>query len=156
MVDFGDVGAGAASFWVPYVGNGTYTVSVSAYGTPPASRGRRGGRARLVRRRRARETATTGGPAETPGPDATGGAADGRGADGPGYRPRAEPEEPTCVTPEPEPEPPTRRSRACRGPPDDGATPISDDASATLDTSAELPESVECPGAIRRAGPATG
>ena len=27
----------SSSFWVPYAGNGTYTVTVSAYGTPPGS-----------------------------------------------------------------------------------------------------------------------
>src|SRR4051794_7218668 len=33
--DYGSVGAGGASLWVPYVGNGTYTVEVQAWGTPP-------------------------------------------------------------------------------------------------------------------------
>lgn len=37
VVDFGDVGSGGSSFTVPYAGNGTYTVTVSAYGTPPGS-----------------------------------------------------------------------------------------------------------------------
>ncbi len=30
--DYGDVPSGAASLWVPYTGNGTYTVTVSAWG----------------------------------------------------------------------------------------------------------------------------
>ncbi len=34
--DYGTVGAGGASLWVPYVGNGTYTVEVQAWGTPPS------------------------------------------------------------------------------------------------------------------------
>ena len=34
VVDYGDVPSGAASLWVPYVGNGTYTVTVSAWGAP--------------------------------------------------------------------------------------------------------------------------
>jgi collagen type VII alpha len=34
--DYGDVGAGGTSFWVPYVGNGTYTVEIQAWGTPPS------------------------------------------------------------------------------------------------------------------------
>jgi hypothetical protein len=34
--DYGSVGAGGASFWVPYVGNGTYTVQIQAWGTPPS------------------------------------------------------------------------------------------------------------------------
>jgi hypothetical protein len=37
VMDVGDVGAGSASFWVPYAGNGTYSVQVFAYGTPPDS-----------------------------------------------------------------------------------------------------------------------
>ena len=37
VVDFGDIGGTSESFWVPYAGNGTYTVSVSAYGTPPGA-----------------------------------------------------------------------------------------------------------------------
>jgi collagen type VII alpha len=34
--DYGAVGAGGTSFWVPYVGNGTYTVEIEAWGTPPS------------------------------------------------------------------------------------------------------------------------
>jgi len=37
VIDAGEVGAGSTSVWVPYVGNGTYTVTVSAYGTPPGA-----------------------------------------------------------------------------------------------------------------------
>jgi hypothetical protein len=33
--DYGTVGGGGASLWVPYVGNGTYTVEIQAWGTPP-------------------------------------------------------------------------------------------------------------------------
>ena len=32
VTDLGEVGGGGATVWVPYTGNGTYTVSVSAYG----------------------------------------------------------------------------------------------------------------------------
>jgi hypothetical protein len=35
--DYGTVGAGGTSFWVPYVGNGTYTVEIQAWGTPPSA-----------------------------------------------------------------------------------------------------------------------
>ena len=35
VVDYGDAGGSGTSFWVPYVGPGTYTVAVSAYGNPP-------------------------------------------------------------------------------------------------------------------------
>ena len=35
VVDYGDAGGSGTSFWVPYSGPGTYTVTVSAYGNPP-------------------------------------------------------------------------------------------------------------------------
>ena len=35
VVDYGDAGGSGTSFWVPYAGPGTYTVTVSAYGDPP-------------------------------------------------------------------------------------------------------------------------
>ena len=34
VTDAGEVGAGGTSIWVPYVGDGTYSVRVSAYGDP--------------------------------------------------------------------------------------------------------------------------
>jgi hypothetical protein len=37
VTDYGDVGGTSTSLWVPYVGNGTYTVTVSAWGTPPGA-----------------------------------------------------------------------------------------------------------------------
>lgn len=37
VTDYGDVGPGGTSFWVPYVGNGTYTVTVAVYGAKRAS-----------------------------------------------------------------------------------------------------------------------
>jgi hypothetical protein len=37
VADYGDVGAGGTSFWVPYVGNGTYTVTVAVYGSEPTT-----------------------------------------------------------------------------------------------------------------------
>src|SRR5204863_1037607 len=36
VADYGDVGAGGAGLWVPYVGDGTYTVTVQAWGKPPS------------------------------------------------------------------------------------------------------------------------
>lgn len=35
--DYGDVTGTGTSIWVPYVGNGTYTVTVTAWGTPPGA-----------------------------------------------------------------------------------------------------------------------
>ena len=37
VVDYGGVGIGGASLWVPYVGPGGYSVRISAYGTPPTA-----------------------------------------------------------------------------------------------------------------------
>lgn len=34
VIDYGAIGAGGASIWVPYVGAGTYSVKVTAYGEP--------------------------------------------------------------------------------------------------------------------------
>jgi hypothetical protein len=34
VIDYGSVGAGGTSLWVPYVGAGTYSVRITAYGTP--------------------------------------------------------------------------------------------------------------------------
>lgn len=34
--DYGSVGAGGTSLWVPYAGNGVYTVEIDAWGTPPS------------------------------------------------------------------------------------------------------------------------
>jgi hypothetical protein len=36
--DYGSVGAGGTSLWVPYAGNGTYTVEIQAWGTPPSNK----------------------------------------------------------------------------------------------------------------------
>jgi hypothetical protein len=36
VADYGDIGPGGTSLWVPYVGDGTYTVTVQAWGKPPS------------------------------------------------------------------------------------------------------------------------
>jgi hypothetical protein len=149
VVDFGDVGAGGSSFWVPYVGNGTYTVTVSAYGTPPGSEG-----ARVV----ARESSAA--DSEAPGPPAP--SADPPGPAGrdlepgeasevpvPGPDPAPEPEEPSCENvpePPPPPEPPAPEDPVAPGDGNGGqVTGLSAEATSALSDSAELPETVECP-----------
>lgn len=71
VMDVGEVGAGSASLWVPYVGNGTYTVTVSAYGSPPGQ-----AREKVLAQdtseartgdRRARESSSYTGAVEDPG-----------------------------------------------------------------------------------------
>lgn len=157
VVDFGDVGAGGSSFWVPYVGNGTYTVTVSVYGTLPGSK-------KPERIARDSSAADEDAPQEqtlsTPGADATGVATD-EDPDGTDPDPGTDPDEPTCEEPEPEPdpEPPAPVTPGDPDAPntsDAAAAPLSEKASAQLDTSAELPESVDCPDAEPPAGPATG
>lgn len=154
VVDFGSVGAGSASFWVPYVGNGTYTVSVSAYGTPPEEE-----EPEVLDRDSANagsgdEAGDGGGedPAlEAPGQDASGAdPVDTGEVDSPGQAP-PEPEEPSCGEPGEPPapeEPPVTEPGAGPGADGDAAkAPLSPEAESALDETAELPESVECPGA---------
>lgn len=40
VVDYGNVGAGSASLYVPYVGRGSYSVRITAYGSTPEEGGR--------------------------------------------------------------------------------------------------------------------
>jgi hypothetical protein len=40
VTDYGTVGAGSTSLYVPYVGPGSYSVRITAYGTPPKPGGR--------------------------------------------------------------------------------------------------------------------
>ena len=40
VVDYGNVGAGSASLYVPYVGPGSYSVRITAYGSTPEEGGR--------------------------------------------------------------------------------------------------------------------
>ena len=69
VVDYGSVSGTSTSVYVPYVGNGTYSVTVSAYGTPPGS-----DKPQVV----AKDTAATGGgtaarASASDAPDATAG-----------------------------------------------------------------------------------
>ena len=100
VVDFGDVGSGGSSFTVPYAGNGTYTVTVSAYGTPPGS-----DEPEVV----ARDTSGTGGDSGEATVEAFGeattddGPGEGEVPPDPGTEPPTEPPEPVCEEPEPDP-----------------------------------------------------
>jgi hypothetical protein len=40
VIDYGSVAAGDTSLWVPYVGAGSYSVRITAYGSPPHEGGR--------------------------------------------------------------------------------------------------------------------
>lgn len=149
VVDYGDVGAGSASFWVPYTGNGTYTVTVSAYGTPPgvddqeviakaSSSAERDGR---------QPEALDGG--EVTGTEATDPADDTGGADEPGCE--APPTEPEIEEPPPETEledqqPAEGDELAPAAPADEPeASELSAADEQALDDEAQAPEAVECP-----------
>lgn len=152
VIDYGDVGAGSASFWVPYVGNGTYTVTVSAYGTPPGAdepeviakdSSSAGGN------RNAERTVGASGGAATAGSEpADTGQATGAGQD-PGTEPEPscdeEPAEPDPDDP-PADEPPDQPSQPADQPSDQPSRPASEAAASTVDDEAELPDSVDCPG----------
>jgi hypothetical protein len=151
VVDFGDVGAGGSSFWVPYVGNGTYTVTVSAYGTPPGEEN-----ARVVARASAKAGSKAGPGPGAPAPDAPGPAggdvAAGDASEAPAPGPtEPEPEEPTCEVPSEPPapeEPPATEDPVAPGDGVDGEpSALSAEAESALSDSAELPESVACPDA---------
>jgi hypothetical protein len=150
VVDFGDVGAGSASFWVPYVGNGTYSVSVSAYGTPPGE-----DEPEVIARDRSASPEAEQETAGAPGPDAVGGPISSEEPVDPGTDPGTEPQEPACEEPEPEPvEPPPAEA----GDPaaDESAEALPEETAEALDLSAEVPESIECPAGEPAPGPATG
>lgn len=147
VVNFGDVGAGSGSFWVPYAGDGTYTVTVSAHGTSPGE-----GEPKVVARDRSAASAEppkAGIPAE-PGPDAVGGELPAEERVDPG----TEPDAPPCKEAEPEPvEPPTEDTAAAEE--GDAPAALSGEAVDEPDASAELPEAVGCP-AEPASGPSTG
>src|SRR5215210_1416626 len=161
VVDFGDVAGAGSSFWVPYAGNGTYTVNVSAYGAPPGET-----KPRVV----ARGSAGTGSKASasTTGGEAAGGSAadppvgsltggdpadEGSGDEGSGAGEPATPEppaKPTCEEP-PVKEPPAEDVPVDEGdsvtePKSEAGTPeaLSAEAQAVLDASAELPGDADC------------
>jgi hypothetical protein len=109
VIDYGDVGAGGTSFWVPYVGNGTYTVTVAAYGSKRGS-----GEPELLAKSssdaggksNARRTAPAAGGAVATTDDPAG----GPGAEEPGGEPTdpTDPTDPACdEEPEEVEEPPT-------------------------------------------------
>jgi hypothetical protein len=163
VVDYGEVGGGDTSLWVPYVGSGTYSVQIAAYGDSP----RPGGDPRLL----SRDYSSTEG--RTPGrADPSGGAVE------PGYvepgTPRgglessegATGDEQGSESPAPECEqtaPPAEEPADADGDgvPDEqetaesegdsaegSAAPLADVPEATaaaLEAEGDLPESVDCP-----------
>jgi hypothetical protein len=171
VVDYGEVGGGDTSLWVPYVGAGTYSVEIAAYGDPPQP----GGRPDLLSRDLSTAQGRTPGspqPLERsvrPGyaePDvAVGGGTGDRGAGG---EPVHEPPAPECqeVEPPASEEPPLDsdgdgvpddlegvEARPGEAPPDaESADPTSaalgdvpEPTAAAPAAEASLPDSVDCP-----------
>jgi hypothetical protein len=146
VVDYGDVGAGSASFWVPYVGNGTYTVEVSAWGTPPGE-----DTARVL----TTEVASTGDDAGKVGVkrgDATAEPADAGGTDPAGDGEPKDPEGPPAPCDETGEEDPADEDDApADGDASDTAQAgLGEDAAAGLEGEGlkgegELPDEVGCP-----------
>jgi hypothetical protein len=145
VIDYGEVGAGSASFWIPYVGNGTYSVQVSAYGTPPRS-----DEPEVI----AKGTSNTGDrssqefgagtAAGTPGeePTTTGEPVDPEAEDPGETPPGTDPEEPLCEEPtEPPAEPPVTESPAETNESSAGVL----ESEAAADADAEELGPVECP-----------
>jgi hypothetical protein len=163
VVDYGEVGGGGTSLWVPYVGSGTYSVEIAAYGDPA----RPGGKPMLLSRDYSSAEGRASGRAR---PSA-------RGLQ-PGYAerdlPRAHESPGDAAAEEPEGEPPAPDCEEVDlapeeqpgdtdgdGVPDDqagagsseesgeaAASPLSDVPDATaavLEAEGDLPESVDCP-----------
>jgi hypothetical protein len=163
VVDYGDVGGGGTSLWVPYVGSGTYSVEIAAYGPPEQA----GGRPELLSRDTSfaqgrapgrvspsQRTVTPQQAEPSEAPD------EGAGEPGAGGEPSGEPPAPECSEelepppldsdgdgvpdaeePSEEPEP----TAADEGAPG-AAEPAVSAPEAEVQAEAELPESVDCPG----------
>ena len=157
VVDYGQSTGTAMSVWVPYVGAGSYSVQVSAWGTPSGEE-----KARVIARDRAfstgdgDEAAMDTGGAE-PGAAEGGHANAGEQPMGPGApddeaetpeEPPADPE-PVCEEPEPAPAPVPPADDTSSGAPGESVAPetaaVSAETQATLEDQAELPDSVSCP-----------
>lgn len=142
VVDYGTIGpGGGTSFWVPYAGDGTYSVQVSAYGTPPGAE-----KPELL----AKDSAGTGGGRRSAEERRSPGASDGDGAGeptgGPGGGSADGPKDDTGGSEEPPTEPDCDGERALADPAGASGSESSATGVATLEETGETPESVECPG----------
>jgi hypothetical protein len=164
VVDYGVVGGGATSLWVPYVGAGTYSVRIAAYGDPAQP----GGRPELL----SRDQSSTEGHAPESAPPAESTVRPGyaepdapRGQESPdegaGEEQASESPAPECEEVQPPAEVPgdtdgdgvpdeaesgdTEGDESAEAP----AAPLAgvpDATSAALEAEGNLPESVDCPG----------
>jgi hypothetical protein len=139
VTDFGSVGAGSASVYVPYVGDGTYSVQVTAWGSPEEP----GADPRVIARENSSPTADPGASATDPGvdpgtlsvkPQETAESSEASSpADDPGSD-AAMPDDPTATTPTEPVEPPidctTTPPAEPTVTPDPAAAGTTDDASS--------------------------
>jgi hypothetical protein len=163
VVDYGEVGAGGTSLWVPYVGSGTYSVEIAAYGDPV----RPGGKPKLLSRDdssaesrapgRARSTdgSVKPGYAEPAAPRGGEESSDGAAGDEQGSESPA----PECTETDPPADPndadgdgiPDEQESAGGSEvdsPEGSAAPLDgvpDATAAALEAEGDLPESVDCP-----------
>jgi hypothetical protein len=140
VVDYGDAGGSGTSFWVPYVGAGSYTVTVSAYGDPP------GEDERELLTKDSAGAGESDNPLDDPGAESLE-ATVGADADGDGNPDAGEPgDEDTAEEPEPcEPEASEEPDPLAFD--EDGDGELSEEERAKFEAEAQLPESVECPAA---------
>jgi hypothetical protein len=133
VTDYGEVGGTSTSLWVPYVGNGTYTVTVSAWGTPPGA-----DKPDVIAKQRAVTGEAQGGRAK---PDATGSFSNDA-ADGDATDPSSADGDPVPSEPGTD-QPPACVAAAAPATPDPGA----DSSTATTDATgvAESGAAEECP-----------
>lgn len=146
VVDYGTVGGGGTSLWVPYVGAGTYSVQVAAWGTPPdedqlqvIAFDRDGTGSAPVAQ--SGEATVRGGDREAE-PEDQGPASEAPVADDPEQLPEEPAASPACEEPG-EPEPPAEPPPADA--PDQSIPEVSAETEAALAEEAELPGSGDCP-----------
>lgn len=153
VVDYGSVGAGGTSLWVPYVGSGAYTVEVTAWGTPPGE-----DNVKAIAKDEATPDPSGDGDSSAPEPGPAphhGHGAGNAGANDFGATPGpsgAGPSPPACEpTAEPDPADPTDPADPADPgtpplpPPPPPADPGAPGASAASVDGGELPQSVSCP-----------
>ena len=157
VVDYGQSAGTGTSLWVPYVGSGTYSVEVVAWGTPAEAE-----TAHVIARDRASSEAANTRPAMTAAEDPTPGEGGHQQAgttpvtdEATGDDAGASEPAPACEEPEPAPEPEPEPIEPAEAPAEDagGAASavapetagVSATTQAELEAEAELPDSVTCP-----------
>ena len=167
VADYGDVGAGGGSLWVPYAGDGTYTVTVQAWGEPPKPKSKpkllTTDKAKASGAAPARNSTATHhvqGPAQPASPDSSSGDAapaspppsssDGSPTPDQGGGTTTTPDPGTsCVPPTPPPAPSTGdaggSSGSTQGSGSDSAATLGGSDAAALQSQGEVPDSVTQP-----------